>query len=146
MERDVVGEEDPLVPVAGDARPGDQGEESRYRRTHQQGAGPDDLVVALDQLLFGPHGPEGRGDAVGDGEVHPHQHEEDDGEQRGQPDLGAQHPSPHAGQVQLLEPEEVGVEAGDPAQGDDQDEDDDRGHEQAHTATGGAYAPSRHVG
>ena len=146
-EGHVVGEQDPLVPVAGDAGPGDQREQGRYERAHEQGAGADDLVVALDQLFFRPHGTEGRRDAVGDGEVHPHQHEEEDGEQDGEAHLGAQDPAPHAGEVELLEPEVIGVEAGYAAQGDDQEEDDDRGHQQAHAATGGADTPcSRHVG
>ena len=146
-EVDGVTEQDPAVPAAGDAGAGDQGEQGGHARAHEHGAGPDDLVVALDKFLLRAHGPESRGDAVGDGEVHPHEDEEQEGEQGRQPQLGPENAAPDACEVQLLEPQVVGVEAGDAAQGDDEDEHDRGGDQQPDAGSSGAdAAPARHVG
>ena len=80
---------------------------------HPPAAAADDLVVALDELVLRARRPERRRQPIGDDEVHPHQQEERDGEDRRQRELGAEHALPHAGEVEGVEPEVVGVEAGD---------------------------------
>ena len=127
----LVAEEHPRLPLPGRPRPGYEGEEGGHAETDRARPGPDYLVVALDELLFRAHGPEGGGEDVGDGQVGPHDGEEQEGEDHRQADLRPQDALPDPGEADLVEPQVVGVEAGDPPQGDDEEEhgqsDDDEG-------------------
>ena len=63
------------------------------------------------------------------------QHEEQDREHHAERELGAEHAAPHAGQAESLEPEVVGVEAGDAAGRDEQNEEDGENDEQTGPTT-----------
>ena len=113
VEGNVVAEEDPLVPVARRTRPGDEREEPGDGGAHQSAACAHHLVIALDDLLFGTERAERGGDPVRDPEVHVHEHEEKSREHDAQAELGPEDAAPHARQLELTEPEVVGVEARD---------------------------------
>ena len=124
VEGHVIAEEDPLVPVTRGAGPGDESEESGDGDAHQAAACADHLVIPLDDLLLGPQRPERGSDPVRDPEVHVHEHEEQGGEHDAKAELGPEHAAPHARQLQLSEPEVVGVEARDTPRRDEENEQD----------------------
>ena len=115
-EVDAVREEDPVAPLARSADAGDQAEQQGHDDAHETGAPADQLLVALDELLLGTGRTKARRDAVGDPEVEPAEEEEDAGEDQRQRDLGAEHVLEDARHPERVEPEVVGVEAGEPAQ------------------------------
>ena len=133
MERDVVAELDPGVPLPGGTRTGDQREQRGDARAQQADVGPDHVVEALDELLFRPCGTEARGDAIGDRQVRPQDDEEPDGEDEPEDELRAQHPAEDARQVDLAEPEIVRVEAGQPPDRKEDQKDDRRDDDEAHS-------------
>ena len=120
-----VGEEDPALPLPRHPGPGDDGEEGGHDEAHERGAPADQLPVALDDLLLRAGGPEGGRQAVGDEQVDVEQDEEDGGEDRPEGDAGAQHAGEDARVVERVEPEVVGVEAGDPTQRREEHEEGD---------------------
>ena len=66
--------------------------------------------------------PDLRSEAVGDGETEEHQDKEDAGEDDPERDLRPEDSGEHRRETERVEPQEVGPEAGHPAQGEDQDE------------------------
>ena len=95
-EVDAVGEQDPVVPLARRTDAGDEPEQQRHDDADQARASPDQLLVALDELLLGPGGTEPWCDAIGDPEVDPAEGEEDAGEDQRQRDLRSEHVLEHA--------------------------------------------------
>ena len=125
-EVDAVDEQQPLVPLAGDSGPGDDGEQEGHARPDPAGAVVDDVVVAPEQVLFGTHGREPGSDAVSDDQVGEAEDEEDPDEDPGQGDLGPQDRAEGVRLAQGVEPQVIGVEAGDASQRGDQEEQADR--------------------
>jgi hypothetical protein len=121
-EIDPVAEQHPLVPLVGEAPAGDQGQEGGHRHPHPTGVRPDQLPVALDQLLLRARGSEAGGHPVGDDEVAQDEQEEGGGEDHRRQRLGHQQATPHLRVPDLLEPQVVGVEAGDAPEADKEDE------------------------
>ena len=78
---------------------------------------------------------------VGDDEVRVHDREEHDREHQGRRDLGGEEAAPGAALAERVEPEEVGVEAGQPAQAEQQHDDD--GDERDQPAAEAEPAPGR---
>ena len=93
------------------------------------GATGDHVVISAQQLLFRSGGAKGGGRSVGEKEVEPEEKEEDPAEDQGENDLGAENLAPHRGPVESLEPQVVGIEAGNAlercAKNDDQHHGDD---------------------
>ena len=111
-EVDRVVEQDPLVPHARRAGAGDEGEGEGHEDPHEALAVPDELAVAVDDLVLGGVGRVGRGRPVGDDEVEPHHQEERAGEGGDQEHLGPELAEEDALLVEALEPQVVGPEAG----------------------------------
>ena len=117
-----VGEQHPVVPLARRRRrPAISANSSDDDDADQPGAAADDLVVALDELLLGPGGPE-RGAMRSAIERFTHSSTKNTPvKMSAERDLGAEHAATDAREAERVEPEVVGVEAGDPAQrGDEQ--------------------------
>ena len=117
-----VREQDPLVPVRAQARPGHQGQEHRQPGPHPTGLVAHHLVVALDQVVVAARGPERRGDPLGQRQVPPAQGEEDHEADQGERHPGPHHRVPHARQVERVEPQVVGVDASHPRHRHQQEE------------------------
>ncbi len=131
-----VGEQEPVVPLARHPGPGDQGEQQAHPDPDPARALVHDLVVPAQQLLLGAHGPEAGGDPVGDEQVDVAEDEEDPDEDQGEAGLGAEDRAERVLVAEGLEPQVVGVEAGDPAQGRDQHEEADGDQDQDDAAPG----------
>ncbi len=142
-----VGEQDPLLPEARLADPGDEAEEQRHHAAHQPLPGRHEVVVAGEQLVLGTGRPEGRRRAVRHREADEAEDGEGQREDGAQRHLGRQDAREHRAQAEIVEPEIVGVEARHPSQrGDEQEQHDDRDDQQNPTPTAGATAATRHVG
>ncbi len=125
-----VREEDPRLPLARRPDAGDEREHRRHGDAHEPAALADRVVVALEQLLLGPHRPEAGRHPVGEPQVHPHQDEEDRHEDEREGSAGAEDATPDRGEVEGVEPQVVGVEPGDaPQRGEEDDEGDERDDE-----------------
>jgi hypothetical protein len=110
--------------VARQPAAGDEGEQERHPDPDPPGVGADQGAVAGDQLLFGTRRPEARGDPVGDDHVDQDEDEEDGGEHHRREGLGDDQVTPDVLEAELLEEQVVGVEPGDPAEADEQQQDD----------------------
>ncbi len=132
VEVDPVREQDPLLPLRRDPDPRDEREEHGHRDPDAAGVALGGLAVPGDHLVFGRHrpDPQARREPVGDHEVDEHDHEEHDREHQRRDDLGEEELAPGALLTERVEPEEVGVEAGEApeAEQEHQQGDDDRDH------------------
>ncbi len=97
--------------------------------------GCDVAAVALDDLVFGTGAPAVRRDAIGDDQVHEHHDEEDDREDERRHELRRQQRPPRVGEPDILEPEVVGVEAGEPSKAQQQHDENDGGKDQPASQT-----------
>jgi hypothetical protein len=140
-EGNAVAKEDPGVPLRGEAAGGHDGQKRGDAEAHPAGVGADELAVPLDQLLFRPGGAEAGLEAVGDDQVAEDEEEEDDGEDGRGERLGQQQPPPHVGVTELLEPQVVGVEPGDPPQAHQQHAEHGGQHDEGDPPVGRTAAP-----
>ena len=156
VERDVVDEQHPLLPLRRHADAEDEREEERDADADPTRVARGRGLVAPDQLVFGAGRPVLRRQPVGNHEVGEHQHEEDRGEHQRGHDLRREQAAPRAPLAERIEPEEVGVEAREASQAEQQQEQrDDRADDpatQAEATTGlsggdahrrAAYVPGR---
>ena len=86
-EVDPVAEQDPGLPLGGDARAGDDREHHGDHEPHRALPTADDLVVPLEELLVGSPRTEPRSDPLGDRQADEHDQEEHAGEDQAQTDL-----------------------------------------------------------
>jgi len=89
-----VPEQDPTVPLRGCTQPGADRKEQRHRQTHRTTVAAHDVLIAGQDLLFGPGRSKHRRQAISQKQVDPHEHKERDHKHHGEKDLGAQHPRP----------------------------------------------------
>ena len=101
------------------------------------------LLVSGDQLVLGSRRPVLRGQPIGDHEVHEHDGEEHDREHQRRGDLGGEEAAPGAPLPERVEPQEVGVEAGETPQAEQQDDEDD---DERDDPTAKAEAAPGHLG
>ena len=135
-----VAEQQPRLPLRRGVGPGDEAEQGGHPEADLAGLGPDHGVVSLDQVLFRRFRP-GRGlETIGEVEVAPQDGEEEQGEHRGQEHLGAEGRRPDTAEVELVEPEPVGVETGDAVRRQEQDKKGRNGDEGDYTEPRGFWA------
>jgi hypothetical protein len=138
VEALVVGEEDPLLPLRRHADSRDEREEQRHPDADAHRVGPRHLLVPGDQLVLRAHGAVLGRDAIGDQQVHEHDHEEHDREDECRCDAGREQAAPRAALPERVEPQVVGVEARQATQAEQEDhqEDDDPDDPAAEPETG----------
>ena len=102
-------------------------------------------MVAGKHFLFGSGSPQRWGRPIGDEQIGPKQKKENCEKDQPENHLRAEHRSPHISAVERVEPEVVGVEAGDPAkrQGNDNEDSDENRHHDA-TSSAETGLPTRH--
>ena len=125
-----IGVEQPFLPAPGHAQPRDQREQARESEAHQPAPSAYRSVVVGEQVLLGPGWSHQWRHPIGDGQVAEEDSKEQQREQDHQDDLGTQHRREHVAVAERVEPQVVGVEAGEPPQRDRADE--ERHHADEH--------------
>ena len=120
-----VLEQDPVLPLADRLRTDDEGEDGDHRHPQPTGVGTDHLLVALDELVLGVERGALGGEPLGHHEAGQQHHGEDDPEGHQQPHLYLEQLDPDRVKRDRAEPQGIGVEDGERAQGGDQDDQDD---------------------
>ena len=121
-----VGEQQPLLPAVRHAEAGQECQQRRSDDPNHPGPAAHGHVVPGQQVFFGAGWPHDRSEAIGDGQVHEADDEEEGSEQRHQHDLCKEYRPEHVAVAELVEPQVVRVEAGEAAQRQHQDASDDQ--------------------
>ena len=115
------------LPGTGGRGAAEQADDDRATDHDSAAVGLDRGAVAVELGLAGRHRHVGRANPVGHDEVGRHDERHEGAEDDEQPDLGEQLGREHGGEAHRLEPQQVGVEAGEgPEQGHQNADDDDR--------------------